>query len=204
MISPSTSSFISHPPLFVPVQVFDHPSASAIAAHITALLTAASGPAASATAPEGDPGAPAPGRPSRTLGDRGRRQHREPPSRLAPSRPTLLPEAPVQPVQYSVVLQQVQAVVRAVLGTSEALVPDAPLMSLGLDSLGAVELRNSLEAALGVTLPTTLVGEWVKAGDLCALGMALGFNIPALVPSLATGIRLPLCISHRPVRHLPS
>jgi acyl carrier protein len=51
----------------------------------------------------------------------------------------------------------VQAVVRALLGRSSDLNPDAPLMSSGLDSLGAVELRNSLEAALGVSLPTTLV-----------------------------------------------
>lgn len=33
--------------------------------------------------------------------------------------------------------------------------PDVPLMSAGLDSLGAVELRNAISARLSISLPAT-------------------------------------------------
>jgi acyl carrier protein len=35
--------------------------------------------------------------------------------------------------------------------------PDEPLMAAGLDSLGSVELRNTLEVTLALALPPTLV-----------------------------------------------
>jgi acyl carrier protein len=49
----------------------------------------------------------------------------------------------------------VLSAVTEVLGASVA--EDEPLMAAGLDSLGSVELRNTLEARLNLKLPPTLV-----------------------------------------------
>jgi acyl carrier protein len=51
--------------------------------------------------------------------------------------------------------EAVRSVVAGLVGGAVA--PDAPLMASGLDSLGAVELRSSLEARLQLQLPATLV-----------------------------------------------
>jgi acyl carrier protein len=53
------------------------------------------------------------------------------------------------------VLGVVTSVVREVLGSDPGS-PDTPLMAAGLDSLSAVELRNSLEARFALQLPATL------------------------------------------------
>jgi len=58
----------------------------------------------------------------------------------------------------AVVLELVRAETATVLGRSPDTVDvDRPFKALGLDSLGAVELRNRLKQATGVRLPSTLV-----------------------------------------------
>ena len=62
------------------------------------------------------------------------------------------------------VLSQVQDAVRGILGSDIG--ADEPLMAAGLDSLGAVELRNSLESRLGLQLPGTLVFDYPTAAAI--------------------------------------
>ena len=54
--------------------------------------------------------------------------------------------------------EDVQNAVYSILGSHVPV--DSPLVAAGIDSLGAVELRNSLESVLGVALPGTLVFDY--------------------------------------------
>ena len=56
--------------------------------------------------------------------------------------------------------------------------PDEPLMAAGLDSLGSVELRNSLEAEFGLALPPTLALDFPSAA-------AIADYVAARLPSAA-------------------
>ncbi len=78
-----------------------------------------------------------------------------------------LPEAE----RTEAVLGLVRAQVAAVLGyaSSEAVEPDATLLELGLDSLGALELRNRLAVATGIELEPTAAFEYPSPAALARL-----------------------------------
>jgi acyl carrier protein len=62
---------------------------------------------------------------------------------------------------------------------------DAPLMEAGVDSLGAVELRNQLQRAAARELPGTLMFDAPTVRQLAAL---LGSEAPSVLPQ-TTGMR---------------
>lgn len=67
-------------------------------------------------------------------------------------------------VDPSTVQSKVQEIVGGILGVAVGL--NDPLMAAGLDSLGAVELRNDLEAAFDCKLPSTVVFDYPTVGAL--------------------------------------
>ena len=66
--------------------------------------------------------------------------------------------------QQEAMLCQVADVVGAIIGDDVG--QDVPLMDAGLDSLGAVELRNALAQAVGMELPGTFVFDYPSVGAL--------------------------------------
>jgi phthiocerol/phenolphthiocerol synthesis type-I polyketide synthase C len=70
--------------------------------------------------------------------------------------------------------------IRGVLRSSDPIDHDQPLETLGLDSLMALELRNRLEASLGITLPVALVWAYPTITDLAgALCERMDYALPA-------------------------
>ena len=76
---------------------------------------------------------------------------------------------------------QVVMAVTSVLGS--AVSASEPLMASGLDSLGAVELKNALEAQVGLELPSTLTFDYPT---IDALADYINSIIPAAQPTGAT------------------
>ena len=81
------------------------------------------------------------------------------------------------------VLTRVLMAVAAALGG--AVSADASLMEAGLNSMAAVELRNSLNNEFGVALPATLVFDYPTAAAIA--GHIADFVPAARAPAVATG-----------------
>ncbi len=74
--------------------------------------------------------------------------------------------------------QEVLGVVAELLG--ERVAADQPLMEAGLDSIGAVELRNAVAANFGVELAATATLDHPTAAALAAHLVAISSRVPNL------------------------
>ncbi|MDG6217709.1 acyl carrier protein, partial [Acinetobacter baumannii] len=77
-----------------------------------------------------------------------------------------LPEAE----QHAVLLGLVRLHIATVLGniTPEAIAPDKAFQDLGFDSLTAVEMRNRLKSATGLSLSPTLIFDYPTPNRLAS------------------------------------
>ena len=103
-------------------------------------------------------------------------------SRRRPAGPIVRPKvpAPARAADGPDVLAKVAGIVTTVLGSEVG--HDQPLMAAGLDSLGAVELRNALAAAFGTELPPTVTLDYptvsALAGHIASV-LDRGVTVPA-------------------------
>ena len=75
--------------------------------------------------------------------------------------------AAVQPrVEAADILPTLQSLLAEVIGSTVA--PDTPFADAGLDSIGAVEFRNTLATKYGMQLPATLVFDYPTLSNLAA------------------------------------
>ena len=85
--------------------------------------------------------------------------------------------------------EAVNAVVADILGANAtSLEAGQPLMEAGLDSLGAVELRNALQSRFGVQLPATAVIDYPSVDALSAF---LATVVAPTAPAASAGIGVP-------------
>ncbi len=76
--------------------------------------------------------------------------------------------------------------IRGVLRSSDPIDHNRPLETLGLDSLMGLELRNRLEASLGITLPVALVWAYPTISDLAtALCERMDYATPATAQEIS-------------------
>lgn len=89
-------------------------------------------------------------------------------SEIKPTAYETITSASVQSVEKNDLMTHVLLQIATVLGLKsiEAIDPDQGLISLGLDSLTSVELRNRLAMTLNCTLPSTIAFDYPTATDL--------------------------------------
>ena len=92
-------------------------------------------------------------------------------------------------VSRKAVTEQVATAVAAVLGG--AVPAGASLMEAGLDSLGAVELRNALSKQFGLELPATLTFDYPTSAAISGFIADSIAPMPAVVDSVLTSVDRP-------------